>query len=266
MLCHRLDVGNKKDEDSETSGKVIIGKSKRNPVTLPPAPFLVETKFDGERFQIHFKRGPPGGDAVFKFISRNGFEFKIFNETFAPRFKGLIHQSQSHPIESFIIDGEMMAYNYKNKNFTFKGQSMDVKTMRHHEDELHCPAFVAWDLVYFNGDSILHKPLTERMDLLKQVAQPKESVYYISEQKECGTLDEVMKLLDDVIERCEEGVVIKDRRSIYEPGQRKFSWLKLKPEVSELNNNLNQLIKFCAVLTACICLMLGAQIDPALRE
>lgn len=79
--------------------------------------FYVENKFDGERFQLHMK------NHVFKYYSKNGYEYtNNYGHTYdsegliTPYLKELFKN-----ITSIILDGEMMGWNTKTKQFGSKG-------------------------------------------------------------------------------------------------------------------------------------------------
>lgn len=77
----------------------------------------VETKFDGERFQMHMQ------DNIFKYFSRNGFDYTTtYGATFetgvfTPFLKGAFKSS----VQNVILDGEMMGWNKTTKKFGSKG-------------------------------------------------------------------------------------------------------------------------------------------------
>lgn len=79
--------------------------------------YVVETKFDGERFQLHMK------DGLFKYFSRRGFDFTdAFGANFesglyTPTLKDLFLPE----IKSVILDGEMMGWNKTTNTFGSKG-------------------------------------------------------------------------------------------------------------------------------------------------
>ncbi|CAG7733646.1 unnamed protein product, partial [Allacma fusca] len=218
MLCARLN-------SMEATPKP---KSSRiEPVTLPSPPFLLETKWDGERFQIHYDSSQPPNNC-FRYFSRNGYDFTSnFNLTLTPRLKQCIKSC-----ESFIVDGEMMAWKKSSGTFTQKGSNIDVKKMRP-DNPNHCPAFVAYDIVYFNGESLLKRPLKSRMEILMKqtlVLEPKDGTVYLSEQRIAQSKEQVMEALNEAVDDLQEGLVVKDLQSSYEIGKRQNSWLKIKPE------------------------------------
>lgn len=85
-----------------------------------PCHFFIETKFDGERFQLHMK------DGNFKYFSRNGFDYtQQYGHTYVqgiytPFLNGVFDKS----VKSIILDGEMMGYNKKEKVLGSKGNNM----------------------------------------------------------------------------------------------------------------------------------------------
>jgi len=250
MLCARLNIvgdsfsGNAPDysQELETEESSKKTKSKGPDVTLPPPPFFIETKFDGERFQIHYD------GTAFKYISRKTHSYtKNFNETLTPRLRA---QIKPH-VKSFIIDGEMMAWNKEMKHFTRKGKKLDVKKMTLNHSK-YCPCFVAYDILYCDGQVLTQTPFKERMQILDTLFVPKADVIQISEKKIISAsspnpLGDVMKLLDDAISMEEEGLVVKEMDSIYLPGQRHVSWLKIKPEVRKIIVLLISVSLYCFV-------------------
>lgn len=80
--------------------------------------YFVETKFDGERFQLHMK------NEQFKYFSRNGFDYtnelgENYNSgSLTPYLKNVFCDD----LKSIILDGEMMLWHKKKKIFGSKGK------------------------------------------------------------------------------------------------------------------------------------------------
>jgi ATP-dependent DNA ligase I len=232
MLCTRMTViedgfvmgeyGENNDENPDDKPKDKKSSSKKiKQVFLPNPPFIVETKWDGERFHIHYD------GTRFKFFSKKGFDYaKNFDQTLTPRLKPLIRSG----VKSFVVDGEMMAWHKRNKTFTQKGSEIDVKRMNANNQN-HCPCFVAFDVLYYNGEILTEKPLSVRSKVLRQILQPKEEVLLLPEQKLMSDKEEVMEALNEAIDNLEEGLIVKATDSKYEPGERPVTWIKIKPEV-----------------------------------
>lgn len=79
--------------------------------------FIVETKFDGERFQMHMENDK------FKYFSRRGYDFtKTFGDSYesgvyTPMLEGVFPDH----VKSILLDGEMMGWNKETKQFGSKG-------------------------------------------------------------------------------------------------------------------------------------------------
>lgn len=72
------------------------------------------------------------------------------------------------------------------------------------------------------------KPLCERRKLLEQNIKPVKNHIMLSEQTLVKKGEELSDLMMNVIKQGLEGLVLKDLRSIYEPGKR--HWLKMKKD------------------------------------
>lgn len=242
MLCARLNkIDGDEDEtnaDEEDSTKLSqspkkLSSQKAQEVKLPAPPFVLETKFDGERCQIHYQYNddstlPDEDRHKFKYFSRNGFDYTTsFQLTLSPRLTEQLVKDQ--PVRNFILDGEMMAWNKSTKSFTQKSGNIDVKTLG--LNDLHCPLFMVFDIVYFNGLVLANKPLIERREYLSKALVPEESTIQFSEQTPVEDKALVTDALNNAIDNLEEGLVVKTLDSTYEPGKRALNWLKIKPEV-----------------------------------
>lgn len=77
----------------------------------------VETKFDGERFQLHMENGQ------FKYFSKNGYDYTstygndFSNGLYTPLLKNAFRKD----VRKIILDGEMMGWNKSTKKFGSKG-------------------------------------------------------------------------------------------------------------------------------------------------
>ncbi|XP_076808951.1 DNA ligase 4-like isoform X1 [Clavelina lepadiformis] len=188
-------------------------------------PFLIEIKYDGERSQVH-KDGKQ-----YKYFSRNGKEYStVFGET---PYKGTItpyiHDCFSAEVQSCILDGEMMGYHSEMKIFMQKGAQFDIKHVT--EDSELQPCLVVFDLLYLNGKRLTSLSQTERHEKLRSVINPVEGRLQFSEDKQASLNQDVVRYLNDAIDRREEGIIVKHPEAKYAPNKRKGSgWLKIKPE------------------------------------
>ena len=84
------------------------------------------------------------------------------------------------------------------------------------------PCLFIFDLLHFNGDNLMDKPLKERRQLLeKHVVEVANEVMH-SEQYALESQTEVKALMVRVMKEGLEGLVFKDAHSTYEPGVSPF--------------------------------------------
>ncbi len=177
----------------------------------------VQSKYDGFRAQIH----------------KNGDHISIFSrnlENMTPMFPELIEGARNEiKADTAIIDSEAMAYNPASEEFLPFQETTKRRRKYNIEElakELPLRAFV-FDILYKNGESLIDKPLTERLEILKHTIHPTETLIPAKNQT-VNDPKKLMLLLEDSISKGLEGLVVKKLSSKYEAGGRNFNWVKLK--------------------------------------
>jgi DNA ligase-1 len=94
--------------------------------------------------------------------------------------------------------------------------------------------FVAFDLLWRNGESFLKRPLTERREALKALA-PLPANLRLSHVTQAGSVQEIESAFAAARARNNEGLMIKEPSSVYAPGRRGLAWLKLKKALATLD-------------------------------
>ncbi len=177
----------------------------------------VQYKYDGFRVQIH-----KNGEEV-RMFSRN---LEEMTHMFPELIKGTLEQVKA---DSVILDTEALAYNPESEEF-LPFQETTKRRRKHGIEEaaksLPLKAFV-FDILYKDGEQLLDKPLTKRMEILTDTI--KEDGTLIRTKNQTITEAKILQsLLDDAISKGLEGVVVKKLQSPYEAGGRNFNWVKLK--------------------------------------
>lgn len=179
-----------------------------------PNGFFVEIKYDGERVQVHKK----------------GSEFSYFSRSLKPvmahkisHFKDYIPKAFPHG-NSLIIDSEILLVSKE-------GLPLPFGTLGAHRKAAFKDATVClyvFDILQFNEDNLMKTPLFKRREILmKNMTEVKNHVMF-SEMKETNDPKELRDIINSVIKQGLEGLVIKDKKSVYEPGKR--HWLKVKKD------------------------------------
>ena len=202
--------------------------------------FYIETKYDGERCQLH-KQGN-----TFRFFSRNGFDFTLdYGESKddVGKFSHVISRCLDSNVTDIILDGEMCAWSKVDNCLLQKSEQFNIRQLGADDPKIQ-QCLVLYDIVYLNGRALSDLPLKERITILDEVITVEEGRVMMCERKVARTNREVVDSLNAAIDRREEGLVIKDMESVYKPGARaKSGWIKVKPEYqNELMDQLDLLI------------------------
>ena len=183
----------------------------------------VEDKFDGIRAQLH-----RGADRV-EIFSRD-------LRRMTDQFPELADHARQFDAE-VILDGEIMAFE-QGKKLTFF--DLQKRLGRKHEgaDLFAASAdvpvvFVAFDLLWLNGESFLRRPLRERREALRSLKLP--TGFQLAEIYPAHSADEIETAFQQARRRFNEGLMVKDPESIYSPGRRGMFWFKLKKELATLD-------------------------------
>lgn len=189
-------------------------------------PCAVEYKYDGFRMIIHKK-----GDKVILFTRRL--------ENVTNQFPEVVEYIKTHVKgESFILDSEAVGYDKKTKVYTpFQNISQrirrkyDIEKLR---EELPVEVNV-FDILYYNGKSMLNEPFIERTKLIKKILR--DNRYKLIHAKQIITDDEkkAEEFYKAALRDRQEGVMMKNLQAIYQPGSRVGHMLKIKPEERDLD-------------------------------
>ena len=122
------------------------------------------------------------------------------------------------PIEDCVIDGEVVALDEKG------GSSFQLLQAHEMEGRRAPIYYYVFDLLQAAGKSLIGLPLERRKDLLASLCEDAGGSIRFS--GEIG--GDPVALLREVKRLGLEGVIGKQRGSVYEPGRRSGAWIKLK--------------------------------------
>ncbi|HZA37906.1 MAG TPA: non-homologous end-joining DNA ligase [Candidatus Baltobacteraceae bacterium] len=185
----------------------FIEPMKARLVENPPTTgdWIYELKFDGIRL-IVIKTGKK-----VSLLSRNENEL-------GGRFPEIVEAVKNLPARECVIDGEVVALDEEGRS------SFQLLQAREMEGMKSLVYFYAFDLLQLDGKSLISFPLEARKSVLKQLcAGAGDPIRYSS-----NIGGDAKVLLDEVKRRGLEGIIGKQRNSIYEPGRRSGAWIKLK--------------------------------------
>jgi DNA ligase-1 len=247
-------------EDSETEDAAKASMEQRN-----IAAFL-EDKYDGMRAQVHC--GDPSQPERVAIYSRSREDvtesYPELEEAFAK-----VAEAGTGPLgcNGLILDGEILGWDLKESRalpFAVLGQRIGRKRVSNEWRRQVPVIFMAFDLMFADGDLLLELPLSERRNRLEAVverlvehvrsplaidehakqsqgfmfAEPEgEAVerLLLSPSRLVESAEDIDRAYADARARANEGVMLKAAASQYLPGRRGMAWMKLKRELATLD-------------------------------
>ena len=192
--------------------------------------FTCEYKYDGERAQVHRLH-----DGTMKIYSRNA-------ENLTPKYPDLLAYlptvlKKEHANASFIIDSETVAYDVEKKQILPFQELQSRKRKDVSEADIKVKVCVfAFDLLFFNGESLINKTFKERRERLRASFVEEEGKLMFAQGHDSREADEIMVFLNNSIKAGCEGLMVKaleGSNSTYEPANRSQNWLKVKKDYLE---------------------------------
>lgn len=191
--------------------------------------FTCEWKYDGERAQIHMDE-----DGKVSIYSRN-------QENNTSKYPDIISRLAtrkcfSDNVKSFVLDSEAVAFDKEKKQILpFQILSTRKRKDANEEDiKVHVCIFM-FDLLYFNGEPLVKKPLQERRRLLHENFKEVDEEFRFASSVDVTTMEEVQEYLEESVKGNCEGLMVKtlEEEATYEIAKRSRNWLKLKKDYLE---------------------------------
>jgi DNA ligase-1 len=186
----------------------------------------IEWKYDGARCQIHKK-----DDHIWLYTRRLEDVTNQFPDLVKLAKKGL-------KVKECIVEGEILGINPKTgKPLPF--QKLSQRIQRKYEiDEMikKIPIQInLFDVVYVDGKMLFDEPLRKRREILERIVDVIPGKFQLAEQLITKDLKKAEKFYRDALEAGQEGVMVKNLDSKYQPGRRVGYWLKVKPIMETLD-------------------------------
>jgi DNA ligase-1 len=186
----------------------------------------IEDKYDGIRAQLHLDAELAGP----RLFSRDLNDITVAFPEVVGAAGGIGHR--------LVIDGELVPYR--------AGSVLDFASLQTRLGRVNPSAelleqvpvvLVAFDLLHLDGRDLLETPLRERRAALEALELPArtDERFLYSHLATARSAEEVERQFDDARQRRNEGLMVKDPDSAYQPGRRGLGWLKLKKALATLD-------------------------------
>jgi DNA ligase-1 len=184
-----------------------------------PSAWLVENKYDGIRSHVHF----------------DGGQVRIYS-------RGLDDVTAAFPEirEAFsllpgngLLDGELLGWRAgRALNFNLLQQRLARKSVKAAMLQEIPVVFMAYDALLRDDTLLLHEPIERRRAVLTELLDgsphPLPYPLMISPQADAASHEAIDRAFAEARDAGNEGLILKQRGSLYEPGRRSGTWLKVK--------------------------------------
>ena len=187
----------------------------------------IEDKYDGIRAQLHLD-----GDGTVRLFSRDLNDVTRSFPEIAQATATLADAA------ALVIDGELVPWR--------AGSVLDFASLQTRLGRVRPSAelleevpvvLVAFDLLHQAGRDLIETPLRERRRALEALGLPERTNerLLLSRVATARSAPEVDGHFDEARDRHNEGLMVKDPGSVYQPGRRGLGWLKLKKALATLD-------------------------------
>ena len=188
----------------------MLASSRPKPPESPD--YMYEVKWDGIRALISLDEG------ALTIRSRNKRDLgKYFPELLVPE--------QAFRASSAVFDAEIVCLDSDGKPIFDQA----IRRLRSSSESAiararakHPAVCYIFDCLYLDGRPIVHEPLTKRREWMADAVRS-DSPYRVSE-----AVNEGARLFEAAVQMGLEGIMAKERASLYHPGRRSEQWIKIK--------------------------------------
>ncbi|MDQ6934586.1 MAG: ATP-dependent DNA ligase [Actinomycetota bacterium] len=186
----------------------IAGAVEKIRAGADPDGFVVDTKLDGIRVQVH----------------KHGDEISVFTrslEEISERLPEVVALTRGLPARDLVLDGEAMTFDRSGRPRPFQETASETAT--HGAGGDIRPFF--FDLLLHDDDSLVRVPARTRLHRLDAL---------VPESLRAGRLvtssvEEAQRFFEQAVADGQEGVILKRVDATYDAGRRGSAWVKVKP-------------------------------------
>jgi DNA ligase-1 len=171
-------------------------------------PFAVDTKLDGIRIQVH----------------KQGEEVTVFTRSLddiSARLPEVVALTRTLPATDLILDGEALVLDEAGRPRPFQETASTTAT---HTGATGIRPFF-FDLLLHEGDSLIERPSSERLERLDAVVPEDQRVRRLV----TDSVEEAQAFFARAVAEGQEGVILKRLDAPYDAGRRGSAWVKVKP-------------------------------------
>lgn len=216
--------------------------------------FLVQPKFDGLRCQIHkYKKresrykekmiwedymSSTSQEGLFGSPAQGEYEVRLFTrnlEDVTDMFPEIADTALRMSSESFVLDSEVLGWNYKDNTFLSYQETMQRRRkygVKGKQEDIPVKA-QTFDLLYFEERDLSEIDTQERIKMLETNFSNTHGSIEVCNTTVITDIENLRKIFNKNIKDRLEGIIVKDPKGPYNPGVRNYSWIKLKKSMKK---------------------------------
>ena len=197
----------------------------RTPPTLPSAisPMLAQLAHEPFDSPKHIFEVKWDGIRALAYIQSGRLRLQsLTGRDITSQFPELAGMPRQLEVDGVVLDGELVCFDEQGQPSLRHAQQRLLTTKRRlgPAPPTH---YIAFDLLYHKGASVMGEPLTNRKELLRRVLNPGDLL------QECEYIDtDGIAFFQATCDIGLEGVVAKEKSGVYVPGKSSPSWLQVK--------------------------------------
>lgn len=219
---------------------------------------VLQPKFDGLRCQIHkweengvssyssvnpiwkeyTKDSTKGSQNLFDTEKFSNIRVKLFTrnlEDVTEMFPEIVDSAKKIEKGSFILDSEIVGWNYKENKFMSYQETMQRRrkySVQTKSTDIPVKAF-AFDLLLEDGKSLVNSDTKDRIELLKDALGSTPEGIEMAETKEIKGREGIEEYFKECVSKGLEGIIVKQLTGGYKPGVRNYEWIKIKKSIDK---------------------------------
>lgn len=203
---------------------------------------IIQPKYDGLRLQIHFRKEGFSQDNDVSspqgvmFESSGNIKVVMFSRNMSSMgfmFPDVAEVISKLDVDSIVIDTEVIGFDPQTNDLLPFQQTIQRKRKTGIEKiSQQIPVRIySFDILELNGESLLSKPLTQRLDILNKIVANHPSLHdrlVAADSPLIESAEELERVFMGYVNQGLEGIIAKQVESVYAPGTRNYDWIKLK--------------------------------------
>ena len=218
------------------------------------SPVLVQPKFDGLRCQIHkFKKEDQfrefnvvwqgrlqengNGTSLFGSVSED-VKVRLFTrnlEDVTEMFPEIVDAAKSIGIDSFVLDSEILGWNYEKDTFLSYQETMQRRrkySVGSKMEDIPVQAMI-FDVLFENGKDLTQVDTKERIKILENKYNNTPEGIKLSDTEEIGDEKLLEEAFEKYVKKGLEGIIVKQEKGEYKAGFRNYEWIKMKKSMKK---------------------------------